>query len=488
MLADARTVTILVHGVGDHTPVDIAESVFADRLSGDRITTFALEDLPFPPASSLTWRGRTANSGEAFRIDTAEGVDIILPIAWAHFRVRAESWPSQAGPTSGMMMLPLIGAAILSLSWDLLRCVPKAARWWKIPVGILAVVLPAIFMWLYVEIRMTLEGFQPWRSAIPPIVFIALAVAIAFSIRAFAMVIDFVADVARYVGSAGFRNERESDLANVFRYVRARAPHSSILVVSHSLGTVLSSHTLARSAVIDAIGQVDLITMGSPLVMMAKVFPGSILSPDQLLERYSYKPGVSWTNLWRDSDPIGKALSPTQSGRFSEGSIGQGGHSNYWSDIRVWQAIHNRISAAPALKSVASSVLPTVPAPPPADVQVAEPQPSANRFDDVRLKLLVLRFFWMPIVATAYAWDFHTLFVRPAGPTAFISTLTAMRGLCVSGFMILLVAFSTSFPGIGRGDANRDVEIMEAAHRTVLKMLMEAFLILLLTGLWRAPK
>jgi hypothetical protein len=495
MLADARTVTILVHGVGDHIALDIGENATSGRVPPSRIAKINLKDLPFPRASSFTWRGRSADSGEALRIQNPEGIDIMLPIAWAHFRIRAESWPSQADPITVIAMLPLIGFALFVLSWDLLRCVPKAGGLWKIPVAALAMVLPTLLMWLYVDVRMALDGLLSWQSTMPAIVVGLLTVAIAIGIKLFTPGIDFIADVARYVGSAKFRDKRESDLANVFRYVRAQAPSAYIVVVSHSLGTVLSSHALARKQVLEAVGQCNLITMGCPLVLMAKIFPNSVLSPDQLLERYANHPGVSWTNLWRDSDFIGKALVPSfRSGSFSERSIGRGGHSNYWGDIRVWQTIESHSSAAPANISVAAPTVPLERVTPSAERQKPDKQDTSatqpqrgmdSHFVELRLKLQLLRFFWLPVAAVAYAWDARTFFVLPGGPTVLASMLSLARVLWSVGVFSLLVTFWLASKSLKRGDTNpADLRAMEADHRNARAWLVGAFAILVVTGLW----
>src|SRR5688500_9596442 len=91
-LSDAQRVVVIVHGVGDHTAADIAREVVVGAYAEEhRATTLQLLDLPFPKALYPLWRGSSANSGEAVRIEHSAGIDVVLPVVWSSFRIRGEA-------------------------------------------------------------------------------------------------------------------------------------------------------------------------------------------------------------------------------------------------------------------------------------------------------------------------------------------------------------------------------------------------------------
>ena len=90
-----------------------------------------------------------------------------------------------------------------------------------------------------------------------------------------------------------------------------------------------------------------LVTLGSPLRMMAWFFPTLVKTPAALCA--SYDAGgriVTWVNLWRDRDWIGRELHLPSTSRFAETSLGDGPHEDYWGDARAWHATVQCLDAA----------------------------------------------------------------------------------------------------------------------------------------------
>jgi len=131
-------------------------------------------------------------------------------------------------------------------------------------------------------------------------------------------------------------------------FVAESAPHASVLVAGHSLGSVPASQAIERlTSTYSGNDRTVLLTMGSPLELMSQVFP-EIPSPDSLLMTYrSAGLLLEWINLWRSKDMVGRALHPVRGESFAEASLGIGGHANYWSDERVWAAIVEIMRALP---------------------------------------------------------------------------------------------------------------------------------------------
>lgn len=148
--------------------------------------------------------------------------------------------------------------------------------------------------------------------------------------------VELLHDVTRYLGLPERRRQLEESLAGMIADVERLAPRARVQVVSHSLGSVLVSHTLARRTP----GRpLSLVTMGSPLRFLSRVFPSVVDSPAQLARTFREGGRVaSWLNLWRDGDVVGRALGVDDE-LFSEGSLGPGGHADYWQDESTWNAL-----------------------------------------------------------------------------------------------------------------------------------------------------
>jgi len=118
-------------------------------------------------------------------------------------------------------------------------------------------------------------------------------------------------------------------------------------VVAHSQGSVLAYTSLCRMA---AGGEgIDLVTCGSPLASLyATSFPAYFRARDfqAIRERIG-----SWTNVYRDTDPIGTAIFETVSASADvcilepEPAVKISGHSGYWEDPQMI-ALQERLSAS----------------------------------------------------------------------------------------------------------------------------------------------
>jgi pimeloyl-ACP methyl ester carboxylesterase len=151
--------------------------------------------------------------------------------------------------------------------------------------------------------------------------------------------------VVTYVARAKRRAEIQKTLADIIDTAADRAPYARILVVGHSLGSVLVTHAVRNAH--EAAGRMIVLTLGSPLRLLSRVFPRAIESPDALLASYAQTGSlVFWANLWRDRDVIGRALSPAASDRFVETSIGNGVHWDMWHDVRLWRHVDELLGAS----------------------------------------------------------------------------------------------------------------------------------------------
>ncbi len=190
---------------------------------------------------------------------------------------------------------------------------------------------------LRTEMPNNLQGVSYWDAllllSMPLLLLVVLGV-LFLIVRVF-FPIELAFDVMRYVGVPSSRRKLLDSFQQLLNELSRKADDCPVWVVSHSLGTVAASHGCLGSEP-DRLG---LITMGSPLAMMSDVFPSVVQTPDQLHGAVVEQGDLAfWLNLWRDGDVVGRALNIGKK-PFSEYSIVAGGHSNYWSDKLVWDAI-----------------------------------------------------------------------------------------------------------------------------------------------------
>ena len=154
----------------------------------------------------------------------------------------------------------------------------------------------------------------------------------------FSWLLDFGFDVLHYGGNEKHRTSLIEALAQSLRWFHAQAPNAAIVVVGHSLGSVVAAQSIASLAACDSwLSQVVLVTLGSPLNYINRVFPKSVQRVGELADALRAA-HVRWINLWRRSDPIGKFLDIGDI-ETVQYCVGPGGHPDYWSGGVVWKAV-----------------------------------------------------------------------------------------------------------------------------------------------------
>ncbi|MCF3972535.1 hypothetical protein [Paracoccus salsus] len=122
-----------------------------------------------------------------------------------------------------------------------------------------------------------------------------------------------------------------------FRSVRdhlaRQYPHDRLIVIAHSQGTVIAAQCLQEAGPGDT--PIFLVTMGSPLTHIygqyfARGFDMADLPPQ--LER--------WINIYRCDDFVGTDVT-LEGGAVMNHRVAPGGHTGYWTDRHVWQAVRD---------------------------------------------------------------------------------------------------------------------------------------------------
>ena len=128
VMAEARTIALIAHGVGDHTEAEILDELDSglqqtlpkETFETDRLT---LSNVPKPNGS----RG----SVDVTRIRTSEGERFIIPQDWSHLHSRAEREIENQSFSKGSWEQKFeermwsAARSLLGLFMNLFRCIPK---------------------------------------------------------------------------------------------------------------------------------------------------------------------------------------------------------------------------------------------------------------------------------------------------------------------------------------------------------------------------
>ena len=138
-----------------------------------------------------------------------------------------------------------------------------------------------------------------------------------------------------------------------------------VAVIGHSLGSVIALSALdgwdgtLEEGETGSRLEVDLVTLGSPLVALAKSFPHLYGTGRPDGGRVVLPTVKSWLNLYRAADIIGRDFDPEMTDRMQQANPGlatrlcqqnvsNGGHGGYFVDDRVASALIQWLFTAPA--------------------------------------------------------------------------------------------------------------------------------------------
>jgi hypothetical protein len=153
----------------------------------------------------------------------------------------------------------------------------------------------------------------------------------------FGLVLDFGLDVLHYGSDEKYDRRIFDRLSDAVRWLHSQAPNAHITIVAHSLGSVIASQAMSSISESEQLmSQVTLITLGSPLNYLYRIFPNMGGTPRKLSAAICSR--ARWINLWRRSDMIERELD-VEPGVLVQYCIGEGGHRDYWRDGAVWKAV-----------------------------------------------------------------------------------------------------------------------------------------------------
>ena len=158
-------------------------------------------------------------------------------------------------------------------------------------------------------------------------------------VMGYSWLLDFGFDVLHYGGSDRHRTSLIDATAKIIRWFQEQAPNARIVVVGHSLGSVIAAQAIASlSTSVSSLTGIVLVTLGSPLNYIGRAFPKCVPQVSELASLICGSACVRWINLWLSRDLIGKSLDIWNINTMQY-CVEKGGHTDYWTGGKVWDAV-----------------------------------------------------------------------------------------------------------------------------------------------------
>jgi hypothetical protein len=158
-------------------------------------------------------------------------------------------------------------------------------------------------------------------------------------------ILKVLLDIVRYMGSPRYRQTLQEELDKTVGSLKPLSGRRRILILAHSLGSVIAVDSLINSTVWKREDDVFLVTLGSPIRrFFLRFFPGYVFpnSVEQSAGAIARRIGVfSWVNIHRLWDYVGGGLNLALTKVGTEVCTGQpwrifSSHTNYWHDDIVF--------------------------------------------------------------------------------------------------------------------------------------------------------
>jgi len=193
-----------------------------------------------------------------------------------------------------------------------------------------------------------LFGSSGWAAmAISIPVTLGLAILIGHAVSVAAFILKIACDIFRYIGSRAYRETLLNRWRDQLRSL-SLSREDELIIVAHSLGTVIAVEGLLTSDEGRLPRHLVLITMGCPLRRLFwRFFTPLFPSPEECARALASRvEDFRWCNVFRPLDLIGaKLTSPS----ITDASTAQllKNHTNYWSDPTVWTIVTSFINHRP---------------------------------------------------------------------------------------------------------------------------------------------
>jgi len=146
----------------------------------------------------------------------------------------------------------------------------------------------------------------------------------------------------------GDENYRDRILSELDRLIEVHPHESKIVILAHSLGTVIAVDSLTNGRAWNQNHKITLITAGSPLKRMIwRFFPGVLAgdNAEECIQKMRSRIGsIAWINVYRPWDQVGSNLGLSRKSLGLDINTWQwwrlvSAHTSYWNDSKVLQSL-----------------------------------------------------------------------------------------------------------------------------------------------------
>lgn len=139
ILHEATTVTLVVHGVGDHSHVEIVAEAYESfrrvMPGGYAISCPTVEfDSSFKYVFGHHASARSRNQ-MILVLQSESRKHVVIPVDWSHLRSRAGTPDAALAVASPLQFLSTRIIQMAQVCVDIFRCVPRARVIWRVPLA-----------------------------------------------------------------------------------------------------------------------------------------------------------------------------------------------------------------------------------------------------------------------------------------------------------------------------------------------------------------
>ena len=270
-------------------------------------------------------------------------------------------------------------------------------------------------------------------------------------------------DIACYAGDSDYRARIQRFMDKKVEEARSNHWNGEVVLVGHSLGSVIAVDSLCNSAVWSRRDRVTLITCGSPLRrFFFRFFPNHLFpegARDCSTLIASRLAGFRWLNCYRPWDQVGTRLNLPKEAWASEHSTEQNSklfsaHINYWSDGTAVRVV---LAGLRQLKThIADPASPWTPSP----LAKAEYRPSALRLVK---RFALIGYMCVPLLSACVELRVHVL--RQADASRLYTRIMSEGAQAAGVIKWSCSEVETGVYGIGAPSYEISIEYYDSSER-----------------------
>lgn len=289
---------------------------------------------------------------------------LLLEFVYSHLRNSSRRWRGGAFRCVALMLLsPIVRVATYAVSLGVLAAAELGPILGTRAKSRILVVSLSFGFHALAAIALAWGEAVNGLSLVPTLIQSAAMVALVFSAIAASGLVGVPAikaalDALQYIGGQANRDQILEELEARVHLMREAQGADRVVIIGHSLGSVIAADSLRNTDIWDSYNSVTLVTMGCPIRrIFMRFFPLFLFDADIEALTHSIKAKFdqfAWRNVYRPLDYVGASLGfPNSGASCTDTSTGQRwkSHTGYWSDRRVHAIVFDLIARSWELPS-----------------------------------------------------------------------------------------------------------------------------------------